>query len=267
MNTIISNQNPLIKELKLLKERKYREEKKLYFIEGLRFVEEAIKESAEIVKIYISEKFEETKGGKEILFKINDMQYDTIFLTDKLFREVSDTENPQGILATIKVKTFELTDLSLDLGFFLILDSIQDPGNMGTIIRTADAANANGIIVLKGCVDVYNPKVLRATMGSIFHQPIYFYENAADLIARLKEKGIKVFASHLKGSSNYFEHDFRENIAFVIGNEANGINEEIALLADELVRIPMPGRAESLNASVAASLLMYEVVRQRLSNK
>lgn len=237
----------------------------MYFIEGIRFVDEAIKGNAEIVKVLVSEKLEEINGGKDILSRIQALNYETFFLTDKLFKEISDTENPQGILAIIKIKVYELSELFIDGNFYIMLDSIQDPGNMGTIIRTADAAGAAGIIVSKGCVDIYNPKVLRATMGSIFHIPICFYVDAAELIATLKAKGIKVFASHLKGSSNYFEHVMRENIVLVIGNEANGISDEIVSLADVLVKIPMPGRSESLNASVAAGLLMYEVVRQRLN--
>ena len=178
-------------------------------------------------------------------------------------RAIFYTDNPQGILAIIKIKTCELENLFVDGSFLVVLDSIQDPGNMGTIIRTADAAGASGIIVSKGCVDIYNPKVLRATMGSIFHIPICLYDDMTELIIQLKERAIKVFTSFLKGGANYSEQDMSGNIALVIGNEANGISKEIASLSDFLVRIPMIGRAESLNASIAAAILMYEVVRQR----
>jgi RNA methyltransferase, TrmH family len=266
MIAITSNQNPLIKEVKMLKERKHREDKKLYFIEGIRFVDEAIKENTEIVKVFVSQKLEEINGGKEFLLKIEALNVESYLLTEKLFKEIADTENPQGVLALIRIKTCRIEDLSFNKGFLVILDTIQDPGNMGTIIRTADAAGAAGVIISKGSVDIYNPKVLRATMGSIFHVPICFFDNMADLIAGLRKRRIKVFAAHLNGNSNYFEQDMRESVAFVIGNEANGISGETALLTDKLVKIPMPGRAESLNASIAAALLMFEAVRQRTAN-
>lgn len=136
---------------------------------------------------------------------------------------------------------------------------------MGTIIRTADAAGFTGIIVSQGCVDVYNPKVLRSTMGSIFHIPLFFSDNLGETIQILKSKGTKIYAAHLKGTSNYFQLDMHNDTAIIIGNESKGISAEIAALADELVKIPMIGKAESLNASVAAALLMYESVRQRIN--
>lgn len=145
----------------------------------------------------------------------------------------------------------------------VILDSIQDPGNMGTIIRTADAAGFRGIIISKGCVDPYNPKVLRTTMGSIFHIPLHLCDNLKKTLTEIKASNIRIYATHLKGSKNYYETDMTGNVAIIIGNEANGISNESQLMADELIRIPMPGKAESLNASVAAGLLMYESLRQR----
>ncbi len=263
MQTITSNQNPVIKEVKSLKQKKAREEKCLFFIEGIRFVEEAIKEKANIGKIFISDRLEQAKGGKEILSMAAAENYPVYSMQDKLFSELSDTENPQGILATVRYVHKKPEEVLEKGNFFIILDALQDPGNMGTIIRTADAAGVSGIFISKGCVDVYNPKVLRSTMGSIFHIPIGFSENLKDTMAALKEKGIKIYAAHLQGQANYFEVTMSQGSAVIIGNEANGISDEIANQADALVKIPMPGRAESLNASVAASLLMYEVVRQR----
>ena len=263
MNIITSNQNSIVKEVRCLRHKKDREEKGLFFIEGVRFVEEALKEKVDIDKILISDKLEQIRGGKEILSLINTAGKDVYLLSDKLFRELSDTENPQGILATIKYKKLKLDEILNKGNFYIILDSLQDPGNMGTIMRTADAAGASGVIISKGCVDLYNPKVLRSTMGAIFHIPICFTDNLIETIAQLKTRGIRIYAAHLKGEANYFEVDMRKDVAIIIGNEANGISEEVAAYSDMLIKIPMPGRAESLNASVAASILMYEVVRQR----
>ncbi|MCX7922491.1 MAG: 23S rRNA (guanosine(2251)-2'-O)-methyltransferase RlmB [Clostridia bacterium] len=263
MNKITSNQNPLIKEIKSLKEKKHREAKKLFFIEGIRFVEEALKAETDIERIIVSETFSQSKGGIEVLSQASKKNYEVYEVPDKLFNEISDTDSPQGILAVIKIKRNRLDDLFDNNSFIVILDSIQDPGNMGTIIRTADAAGAAGVIISRGCVDLYNPKVLRSTMGSIFHIPFYLSDNLIESIATIKSRGIKTYAAHLKGTANYYEVDIDSCSAIIVGNEANGISDEVANSADLLVKIPMPGRAESLNASVAASLLIYEAVRRR----
>lgn len=269
MNTITSVKNPLVKEVKSLKIKKYRESKGLFFIEGFRFVEEAIKGQEEIEKIFISEQFVRTKNPdtESLLEQIRLQKYETVLLSDRVFKEVSDTNNPQGILAVLRVKKRSLNEIISTDNFFILLDSIQDPGNMGTIIRTADAAAFTGVIVSKGCVDVYNPKVLRSTMGSIFHIPVVLSESLPDTINYLKTKGIKVYAAHLNGKVNYFETRMESDTAILIGNEANGLSNEISSCATSMVKIPMPGKSESLNASVAAAILMYECVRQRFKGR
>lgn len=264
MDFITSNQNSLIKEIKGLEIRKNREEKGLFIAEGLRFVEEAIKEKAQIDKIVVSNMFLESKSGSDIIDKIYNMGLSCYGVTDKIFKEISDTQTPQGILAVIKKKDAELSDIIKCNNKIVMLESLQDPGNMGTIIRTADAAGMTGVILSKGCVDVYNRKVLRSTMGSVFHLPIHRTDDFVGVINKFKEKGIKVYASHLDGSMDYYDIDECHNAAVIIGNEANGISDEAAMAADCLVKIPMPGRAESLNASVAAGILMYEVLRKSI---
>lgn len=266
MNTITSSQNPVIKEIKALKERKHREATGLFFIEGIKFVEEALKEKTGIVRVVISEQLPLNKGGEEILSKVKACGCEMFSVPEGLFKEISDTQTPQGILAVISARHCSLEEIIEDNNFLVLLDSIQDPGNMGTIIRTADATGATGILVSKGCVDVYNPKVLRSTMGSIFHVPICMCENTVETVNMLKSQGVKVYAAHLNGKLNYFEPDMKNNITLIVGNEANGISDEVAASANELVKIPMPGRSESLNASIAAGLLMYEVVRQRMKD-
>jgi len=267
MIKITSNQNSLIKEVKSLKTRKYRDEKKMFFIEGTRFVEEAVKENADVVRVFVAEG--QLNSSNEYVLRLLTLikanGYETVVLPDRLFKEITDTETPQGFLAVIKSKQYFLNDIAGMNNLYIILESIQDPGNMGTIIRTADAAGIDGVILSKGCVDVYNPKVLRATMGSIFRMPVYYTQSVVETIKFLNSKKIKVCAAHLKGNQSYFDLDMRCNTAILIGNEANGISDESASNANSLVKIPMLGRAESLNASVAASILMYETVRQRLS--
>ncbi len=265
MNKITSTQNPIIKEIKSLQKKKYRYENQIFFIEGERFVEDAIKSNVKIKKIIISEFY--LNKNESMIKEVNQEKYEVFIVEDKLFNSISDTENPQGILAIIGMESFKFEDIITDNNFLIVLDNIQDPGNMGTIIRTADAAGSNGILLSKGCVDIYNPKVLRATMGSVFHIPIFNCEDLYKSLIDLKAKDIKILTSYLKGSTDYFKIDMKTNIAIIIGNEANGVSEEIVSVADELVKIPMFGQAESLNASVASALLMYEVVRQRMGDR
>ena len=177
----------------------------------------------------------------------------------ELMEHMSDTKNSQGILAVVRQKKY--TELPGD--FFLILDKLQDPGNMGTIFRTAEAAGVDGILMNRDCVDVYSPKVVRATMGAMFRMPFMVSDDLPAEIQRMKSEGVQVYAAHLRGTKNHWDFDYRQPTAFMIGNEGNGLQDEIAALADTYLRIPMRGHTESLNAGVAASVLMYEVVRQR----
>lgn len=178
----------------------------------------------------------------------------------ELMEHMSDTKNSQGILAVVRQKTY--TELPGD--FFLILDTLQDPGNMGTIFRTAEAAGVDGILMNRDCVDVYSPKVVRATMGAMFRMPFMVSDDLPTEIRRMKSKGVQVYAAHLRGTKNHWDFDYRTPTAFMIGNEGNGLQDEIAALADTYLRIPMMGHTESLNAGVAASVLMYEALRQRI---
>lgn len=177
----------------------------------------------------------------------------------ELMEHMSDTKNSQGILAVVRQKKY--TELPGD--FFLILDTLQDPGNMGTIFRTAEAAGVDGILMNRDCVDVYSPKVVRATMGAMFRMPFMVSDDLPAEIRRMKSEGVQVYAAHLRGTKNHWDFDYRQPTAFMIGNEGNGLQDEIAALADTYLRIPMMGHTESLNAGVAASVLMYEVLRQR----
>lgn len=262
---ITSSSNSIVKEIKSLKEKKYRELKGMFFIEGLRFVEEALdQKNLEIDKILVSEEFVKSDMGKTMLEKVEKLGITIHGFSDKVFKEMSDTITPQGIMGVLRINEQNFIDFYKKGGFYVILDGIKDPGNMGTIIRTAHAAGVNVILVSKGCVDVYNPKVLRSTMGSIFHVPVCIEDNIIDTIKVMKENEIMICTSHIDGSKNYFEVDYKNGVAIVIGSEANGVCSEIRDISDVLVKIPMPGKSESLNASVAAGILIYEVLKSRL---
>lgn len=266
MNEMItSSSNTVIKEIKSLHRKKDRWIKKSFFVEGIRAVEESILSNAKISYIVYSDMLFHIKGGEELFNKINTSIHKVIYISDELFYEVSDTEKPQGILAVVEYDLKTIDDIISEKDNFLILlDRVQDPGNMGTIIRTADAFGSNGIIVTEGCVDIFNPKTIRSTMGSIFHIPLLYYKSANEAIRDLKDKGITVITTSLDAKEYCFNVDFKKDFALIIGNEASGVSNEVIDDSDLLIKIPMPGDAESLNAAIASSVIMYEVLRQRL---
>ena len=188
-------------------------------------------------------------------------------VSDPVFQYLSDTKTPQGILAVVKQQEYELPDLikKETAPLILILENLQDPGNLGTILRTAEAAGAAGIILSSGCADIYSPKVTRSTMGSIFRVPFLYTDSLKETILSLKRQGVRILAAHLKGSVSLYEASLTGAAALMIGNESRGLTEEIAALSDCAVRIPMSGSVESLNAAVAASILMFEARRQRMA--
>lgn len=190
-------------------------------------------------------------------------------VSEEVFRKMSDTQTPQGIFFLMEKMSYRLPEL-LDQAhrkqeqtgrppLFLLLEDIQDPGNLGTMIRTGEGAGVDGVLMSRGTVDIYNPKTIRSTMGSLYRVPFLYFEDMAQTIDQLKNAGIRVYAAHLKGTKSYREVDYVGGAAFLIGNEGNGLKEETAALSDEYIRIPMQGKLESLNAAVAAALLMYEL--------
>jgi len=186
-------------------------------------------------------------------------------VSEHVFRALSDRTEPQGIAAIADRPHTRLVDMSPSAdGVLLALEDIRDPGNLGTVIRTADAAGADGVVVIGRCVDPYDPKVVRATMGSIFHVPVAEADDAAQLIDWARAHGVRTYAASTRGEQTHFATPFAGRTAFLIGNEARGLSAAALESADAIVRIPMPGRAESLNAATAASILVYEVVRQRM---
>lgn len=261
MQTITSKDNEKIKHIKKLKDKKYRDEKQQYVIEGIKMLEEAIKENADIDTIIICEECikQETLDSK-FLYEIANEE--CIYVPKKLFTSLTDVVNPQGILAVIN-KSRKANEIKFDEEFILILDNIQDPGNMGTILRTLDSVNIKQVIVSKNSADVYNPKVIRSTMGAIFRVNVVESEDLLKTIDEIKKNKYKVLATSLNTDKNMYDVTMK-NVAVVIGNEANGVSKEVLDKVDTHIKIPMLGRTESLNASVAASIIMYEYVRQKL---
>lgn len=264
---ITSTANAQVKELiKLMKKSRAREEAGVFIAEGPRMVNELRNDPVwrkRIEKICLSESYA-GRHGREL----PDLQRAgrTEILSDPVFAHVSDTKTPQGILAVVRRKEYRIEQiLGVDAScpHVIVLDNLQDPGNLGTIFRTAEAAGVTGIILGRECVDIYNPKVVRSTMGAVLRVPFLYTDDLTGTIGELKQAGIKVYAAHLKGRDAYDQEDYKTGCAFLIGNEGNGLRDEVAECADRYVLIPMLGRAESLNAAVAASVLMFEVSRQR----
>lgn len=256
---ITSKDNEFIKHLKKLKEKKYREEYSEFIVEGIKMIQEAIDEGAEIKHIIICDDCK-TQGSfsSEFLYEI--AKYNCVYVTEKIFSGITDVMNPQGILAVIDKKN-KSDDIDYNANLFLILDDIQDPGNMGTILRTADSINLKQIIVSKGTADCYNPKVVRSTMGAIFRVNVIECEDLKKIIKEMKKRKIKVYATDLATNKSIYDADYKKS-AIVIGNEANGVSKEILELADEKIKIPMTGKTESLNAAVATGIILYEAVRK-----
>ncbi|WP_186430972.1 RNA methyltransferase [Clostridium sp. BSD9I1] len=259
MEKITSKDNSSIKEVRKLKEKKHRTINKKFLVEGFRFVEEALKSNFYIEELFIAE--EALEKFYKYDFQYNIKEYTKIYsVEDKLFKTISNTENPQGILAIARYKN---TEIKATDGFYILADKVQDPGNMGTIIRSAHAAGALGVILTKGTVDVYNDKTLRSTMGSIFHIPI-IEDTDLSITKTLQNNGFKILVSSLEESHDFYDINLNKNIIICVGNEGSGISDEILKLSDEKFKIPMPGKAESLNVAVAASIMMFERVRQNL---
>lgn len=257
---ITSNQNPLIKELQgLQKKKKDRNKQGVFIVEGLRAVQE-IPDIWHIHQYILAESF--ILQAQPI---INHQTAPVITVADHVFNSISDTQTPQGIMAVVAQLSYGVDQMiGKEDGFFVIADQVQDPGNLGTLIRTAHGAGADGVFLSKGCVDLYNPKTIRATMGSIFHIPVITDLEMGDLINNLIGAGTHVYATALDKSQAVYHYDYTKKTGIIIGNEANGISETTKNLVPHFIKIPMPGGAESLNASVAAGICMFEVVRQRM---
>ncbi len=270
MQVISSKDNEQIKAIRKLKEKKYRDETNTYIIEGIKLVKEAIEEKVNIKMIVICEDCEEEnlQNAKNqsshieqgLLYEI--AKYECIYVTKKIFNLLSEVQSPQGILAVVE-KGDNSENINYEEDIILALDGIQDPGNLGTILRTADSANLKQIILSENTADPYNPKVVRSTMGAIFRMNIIRTNNMLETLKAVKRHKFEIVATSLNTNSSVYDIKYYKKVV-VIGNEANGVSKEILNIADKKVKIPMLGKTESLNASVAAGILIYEYVREKL---
>ena len=254
---ITSQENPIFKLIKALNQKKIRESKKLFLIEGSRLLEEAVKEGVKIKYLIINKSIENipkiNQGGQ------------VLRLPNRLFKEVSDTVSSQGIIAIAEQRGISLTDIILGLNpLVVVLNGLQDPGNLGTIIRTSAAAGATAVLLTKRTVDLFNPKVIRSTMGSLFQLPVVNGLDDEEAVKWLNHHAIKIMVADLDSEEYYYSVDLKVPFALVIGNENRGPGDIWRKAADQLIKIPILGSTESLNASVAAGIILYDAVRQRL---
>lgn len=295
MELITSVNNQRVKEVANLKQKKYRTESGTFFVEGLRAVQEAV-QYADVTELF----YTEAEAGRldEILKAAGNVPADTkeksenkknanhnnagtakkrneaangirmYQVDEKVMAKLSDTKAPQGVLAVIRTPEQNLRQLrpgtaSDNNAPVIILDRVQDPGNLGTIIRTADAVGALGLILLEGCVDAYSPKVVRASMGSLFHLPVVQDVTAEEALTWCYRNGYEPAATALKNAQNVYKADISKKMAFLFGNEANGVAEELQAAAETRLFIPMAGLAESMNVAMAAGIILFEGLRQR----
>ncbi len=257
---ITSKDNEIVKHIRKLKDKKFRDESQEFIIEGIRIIEEAINENAKIKMVVVCDGcLNSDPIRKDLLYKL--AKEKVVYVSENIFKSLTDVTNPQGILAVIQKNNSNNIDFSQDL--FLILDNIQDPGNMGTILRTADSVNLNQVIVQKGNADCYNPKVVRSTMGAIFRVNVVEVENLVEVIKNLQKHKIQVLATDLNTECSIYDVSYKKS-AIVIGNEGNGVSKEILDISDKKIKIPMKGKAESLNVSVATGIILYTAIKNEM---
>ena len=258
---ITSASNTQVKNIIQLNQKaKARREQGLFVAEGRKMFGEAPRDW--ISKVYVTESLTSDSSLMEQISMLPEGKAEIV--ADHVFRQMCDPKTPQGILTVLRKPVWTIQDiLRGDSPLIMILEDLQDPGNAGTIFRTGEGAGVSGVFLTKTCVDITNPKVIRSTMGSVYRMPFLYVEDVVSLKAELKQKGIRTFAAHLKGKNSYDQENYQGGTAFLIGNEGNGLTEEAAEAVDCLIRIPMCGKVESLNAAMAAGILMYEAARQR----
>lgn len=271
IKTITSAQNPLLKEVARLQKPSYARRQGLFLVEGVRAVSELLKAKDWKIRYFLLDGNRQREYAPLVnAAALREAQ--VIATSADIIGHLSQTVNTQGVLAVAERRSFNLEEVLKSQpksknGFLLMVtENLQDPGNIGTILRSADAMGADAVIVCGNSVDIYNDKVIRAAMGSVLHLPVCVEKDTVTVVNKLKSEGIQVLAAHLKGSGNLQETDLTVPTALMVGNEGNGLTEEASRASSKLVRIPMPGQAESLNAAVSAAILLYECVRQRMES-
>lgn len=233
----------------------------VFLAEGFKMFEEAPQDW--IVEVYLSEgSLDKAREHTYIWKKLTRTGYELV--GEEVFRRMSDTQTPQGILTVLRQPKYSVDELlSKPNPLLVVLEDLQDPGNLGTIIRTGEGAGITGVIMSERTVDIFNPKVIRATMGSVYRVPFVYVDDMQEILQKMHNAGVHTYAAHLQGTTYYDSFSFKKPTAFLIGNEGNGLKKETADMADSYLKIPMEGQVESLNAAIATALLMYEAHRQR----
>ena len=253
---LTSLQNPRIKAVRSLHTKKGRQAAGDFLLETTKLVQEALRSGWPILEAYATDSWVERYGSLE------GVKLERV--ADRLFPSLVTTETPEGIVAIAKLpQVFDLPPVRAD-SWFIATEAIQDPGNLGTLIRTADAVGASAVLLGPGTVDPYSPKVIRATMGSLFHLPVLLRPKVYEDVAQLRERGVSVYATTMQAERSLYDLDLKGPLLWLIGNEGQGLSVEALALATERVSIPMPGHAESLNAAIASAICLYETLRQRM---
>ncbi|WP_238442595.1 TrmH family RNA methyltransferase [Desulforamulus reducens] len=254
-----------MKLVKKLAQRNFRQKERKLAVEGIRFVEEALSSTWQTEILLYTDQACQAQRGKILLDLARDKGVEVLAVSDAIMKELSDTETPQGMLAVLRQPDYTLEDIIRpdQKPLVVIVDGVQDPGNLGTIIRSADAAGASGVILLKGTVDIYNPKTLRATMGSLFHLPVIQVSDVNEALEYLASIGVTLLVGEPAGGIPVFKANLQTPVGIIVANEGAGPREEIFRYNHQKITIPMPGCAESLNVAIATSIILYEAIRQR----
>jgi TrmH family RNA methyltransferase len=262
---ITSKSNPKIKEIRLLKQAKHRNTRGEYFIEGVRLVEEALRQALPVRKVVYSPRLEEAQRGAALLLlcrkKISRAEW--LYVSEEVMGSISDTTRHQGILVVLGKREYGWEELGKSGGMVLLLCELQDPGNLGTIFRAAEAGGVAGLVLTKGSIDPYSPKVARASMGSIFRIPFLTNQDIHDCLKTVRSLGYKIWAATGHGGVSFWEADLAQPSAVILGQEGAGIPKDLIGAADGLLTIPMTPSTESLNVAMAAGLVIYEGIRQK----
>ncbi|AQS58965.1 TrmH family RNA methyltransferase [Desulforamulus ferrireducens] len=262
---IVSAQNPKIKYIRKLAQRNFRQKEKKLVVEGVRLVEEALFSSWRTdIFVYTEEGIQGERGAR-LLARARQQGTEVLQVSPGIMKELTATETPQGVLAVLGQPVRKIADVLTQgkQSLVVVVDGVQDPGNLGTIIRSADAAGADGVVLLKGTVDLYNPKTLRSTMGSLFHLPVVPVEDVEEALQYLTSRGLTLVVGEPVGGVPVFAANLKIPVGLVVGNEGAGPRPEVFHYRHYKVTIPMPGRAESFNVAMATAILLYEAVRQR----
>ncbi len=263
---VSSKDNSFVKHLRSLSEAKYRKKEKAFLIEGIKMVEEAIREDLG-ARLVIAEPSLTRHHGKGIIKLAESRNIPILWISERIMDTLSENKTPQPVMAEMKIKQHSEEELLANsAGLIVIAHRLQDPGNLGTIIRTAEAVGASGVAVTSNTVDPYNAKTIRASMGSILRLPVIQCGNVTEFIETCKRRGFQTVGTILTGDKTHFDVDFRKRTAVILGQEGAGLPQDITAAIDLRVRIPMAPAIDSLNVGTAAAVILYEATRQKMMN-